>query len=68
MVLRPVCIGQGFVEKYVLRAVEQIVDVPVLLVMEEKVEVVRIIPRCFSERIIDQRIVDSSWMCSFHGL
>ena len=66
--LRPVCIGQGFVETYVWRTVEQIVDVSVSLVMEEKAEVVRIIPRCFSERIIEQRIVDSSWMCSFHGL
>ena len=34
--LCPVCIGQGIVEKYVLRIVEQMVDVSVFLVMEEK--------------------------------
>ena len=30
------------------------VDVPLFLVMEEKLEVVQITPRCFSERIIEQ--------------
>ena len=43
-------IGQGFVEKYVLRTVEQIVDVTESLVMEEKWRS----SGSFPERIVEQ--------------
>ena len=61
--LRPVCFETGLrfqansVEKYVLMCiVEQMVDIPVFLIMKEQVDVVQIFPRRSSERMIEQII------------
>ena len=54
--MQPSVYGQGIVAKCMLRTVQQMVDVPDFQAMEEKVEVVQIALKGFSERIIEETV------------